>query len=172
LLALPLKSVIFFPFFFFLYCSPDLGAVPLEPRNELRQAYCRIFTQTPAQRVETIVHPDDVNALFRQMGARPEALDLTDMVVEDTYEQTSQKTQVKDRGILFSIFDLLRNAADLFSDDTRERAIHILMRMTLDTSLTSNNLVHSELQSTLSALLESVPAADTVEMVRTLPRSK
>ncbi|KAJ5141579.1 hypothetical protein N7526_002574 [Penicillium atrosanguineum] len=141
-------------------------SIPLEPRDELRQAYCRIFTQTPAQRVENLIHPDDIDGLFRQMGARPQALDLTDSVVEDTYEQISQKPQLKVRGVLFSTFDLLQDAADLFSIDTRERAIQILLRMTLDTSLTADNLIHSELQSALSALLERVPEADTEEMDR------
>ncbi|KAJ5670701.1 uncharacterized protein N7477_006064 [Penicillium maclennaniae] len=141
-------------------------SIPLEPRDELRTAYCRIFTQTPAQRVEDLVRPDNIDELFRQMGAKPQALDLTDCVVEDSFEQLSQTPQLKVRGVLLSTFHLLQDAADLFSNDTRERAIQLLLRITLDTSLTADNLIHSELQSALSALLERVPEADTEQTER------
>jgi hypothetical protein len=44
--------------------------------------------------------------------------------------------------------------------------------MTLDTSLTVDYLIRSDLQSALSALLERVPEADADDMVRALNKSK
>jgi hypothetical protein len=37
--------------------------------------------------VEKLIRPDDIDGLFRQIGAKPQVLDLTKNVVEDTYER-------------------------------------------------------------------------------------
>lgn len=73
------------------------------------------------------------------------------------------------------MLDLLRGAADLyyslrpqlkfcmlthvssFADDTRIHILHILFRLALDASLVRNSMVCSELERTITAVLESLP---------------
>lgn len=35
--------------------------------------------------MEQLIRLDDIDGLFRQMGAKPQALDLTENIVEDPY---------------------------------------------------------------------------------------
>ncbi|KAJ5595574.1 uncharacterized protein N7459_001782 [Penicillium hispanicum] len=148
-------------------------SVPLEPLEELRQAYRRVFMiqHTSAQRVESLVCPSDVDNLFRSLGAKSQALDLSEAIVEDTSEKLTQGPRLKDRAALLSVFDLLHGAAELFSNDTREHAVHILLRTTLDTSLTADSTICAELQGALSALLESVPYKNVQHMERRICRT-
>jgi len=37
--------------------------------------------------VKELIRPDGIDGLFRQIGAKPQALDLTARVVEDSYER-------------------------------------------------------------------------------------
>lgn len=52
-----------------------------------------------------------------------------------------------------------------FANDTREHAIQVLLRITLDASLTANDMIRSELQSCIGALLQSVTKSDAEETV-------
>ncbi|KAJ5657363.1 uncharacterized protein N7484_001012 [Penicillium longicatenatum] len=154
-------------FLMWLFC-----AMPLEPREELRQAYVRVLTITPKQpgaaRIRSLIRPDHIDQLFKSLGAKPQALNISEPIVEDSYDPSISEPASKDRAILLSIFDLLRDAAQLFANDTRERAIQVLLRITLDTSLTADYLVRSELQSCIGALLQSVTVADAEETERRL----
>ncbi|KAJ5557289.1 hypothetical protein N7494_001204 [Penicillium frequentans] len=142
-------------------------SVPLEPREELRQAYVRVLTVMPKQpdaaRMKSIIRPDHINQLFESLGAKPQALSISEPIVEDSYDPSYHEPASKDRAILLSIFHLLRDAAQLFANDTREHAIQILLRITLDTSLTANDMIRSEIQSCIGALLQSVPKPDAEE---------
>lgn len=40
--------------------------------------------------MENLIRPEDIDGLFRQMGAKPQALDLTDSVVEDSFERKTE----------------------------------------------------------------------------------
>lgn len=53
-----------------------------------------------------------------------------------------------------------------FADDTREQILMILFRLTLDVSLTKNNIVCSELEKTITAVLEEVPEESVDQIVR------
>ncbi|KAJ5166121.1 uncharacterized protein N7482_004902 [Penicillium canariense] len=134
-------------------------SVPLEPREELRKAYCRIFTQAPKAQVESLIHPDDIDCLFRQLGAKSQAMNLSELIVADSPERSSNVPHLKDRMMLISVLTLIGDtaAANLFSDKTQEHAVHILLRMALDTSLTADDVIRSELQGTLTSLLEFGP---------------
>ncbi|KAJ5101196.1 hypothetical protein N7456_007248 [Penicillium angulare] len=137
-------------------------AVPLEPQEELRQAYCRVITQFT--RVNPILRPSDIDDLFKQLGASPQALDFSKWIEEDN--KIHKESSLKVRGGLLSTFDLLRDVALLLDNDTTNHAIQTLLRMTLDNSLTSDDMIRSELQSCLSTLLESVPDDYIEEMER------
>ncbi|KAJ5608697.1 hypothetical protein N7528_009264 [Penicillium herquei] len=152
--------------------------VPHEPKVELRQAYCRLVTQCPAAQFRSMIRPNDIDDLLLCLGAKPHALDFSKPIDKDPHDRKSLKSFVfgiythilikesyrksafKDRAIMLSIFELLRDATQLFSEDSLEHAIQILLRMTLDSSLTADDMIRSELQSCLTALLEVVPGSD------------
>ncbi|KAJ5409093.1 hypothetical protein N7509_002976 [Penicillium cosmopolitanum] len=147
-------------------------SVPTEPREEIRKALCRIIVC-----IQSHIHPDDIDSLFRQLGAKPQALDLSSVVVEEPADQSPSGSQFKDRPILLSIFSLLQDASELssghdspyfrFSLDVRAHAIHILLRLSLDNSLTQDFTIRARLQSALTALLENVSEAEIDDMVCT-----
>lgn len=63
---------------------------------------------------------------------------------------------------------VIRTNANLcirLAEDTRERALNLLFRLTLDVSLTSNFLVCSELERTIVTMLESAPDDTADDMV-------
>ncbi|KAJ5945936.1 hypothetical protein N7454_002775 [Penicillium verhagenii] len=144
-------------------------SLPLEPREELRQAYVRILTATPKEpdtgRIKSLIRPSNIDEVFGLLGAKTESLDFSKAIVEDDrYDPSYEKSALKDRGALLSLFDLLREAAKLFAKDTREHAIQVLLRITLDTAITADYTIRSELESCIGALLQSVAESDIEEM--------
>ncbi|KAJ6105079.1 hypothetical protein N7486_003768 [Penicillium sp. IBT 16267x] len=141
--------------------------VPFEPREELRRAYVRVLTiaqkQPDAAQIKYLIRPDHIDQLFKSLGAKPQALSISEPIVEDSYDSSYNEPALKDRAIILSIFDLLRDAAQLFANDTREHAIHVLLRITLDTALTADYMIRSELQSCIGALMQSVTKSDAEE---------
>ncbi|KAJ5764625.1 hypothetical protein N7533_003306 [Penicillium manginii] len=142
-------------------------SVPTEPREEIRKAFCRIIVNTPPKCIQSHIHPDHIDSLFQQLGAKPQALDLSN-VVEESADQSPSDSHFKDRPILLSVFSLLQDASELFSLDVRAHAIHILLRISLDNSLTQDFTIHTKLQSALTALLEHVSEAEIDDMERQL----
>ncbi|KAE8327647.1 hypothetical protein BDV39DRAFT_204667 [Aspergillus sergii] len=135
-----------------------LNSVPSEPRDTLRNAYCRAFKNTTAERIQSLIRPDSIDALFQRMGASPKALTFSEVIVPDaTPKNSSLQAAPQHHAALLAILNLLRGAADLFSDETRERILSILFRLSLDISLTRDPMVCSELERTIIAVLESIP---------------
>ncbi|KAJ5895747.1 uncharacterized protein N7473_005146 [Penicillium subrubescens] len=136
-----------------------IRSIPHEPKEELRKAYCRIFTQTPQEQAGPLICRDEIDGLFRQLGAKPRALDLSEPIIPDPPESSLKAPHNRERSALVSVLNLIRDtaAAELFDDDTQEHAIQILLRMSIDTSLTTDCVVRSELQGTLTSLLEFGP---------------
>ncbi|KAJ5367931.1 uncharacterized protein N7496_007691 [Penicillium cataractarum] len=136
-----------------------IRSIPLEPREELRKAYCRIFTQTPKEQTGSLMRQDTIDGLFRQLGARPHALILCEPVIADPPEPSLHAPPTRERPALVSVLNLIRDtaAAELFDDDTQVHAIQILLRMSLDTALTTDCAIRAELQGTLTSLLEFGP---------------
>ncbi|KAA8643471.1 uncharacterized protein ATNIH1004_010240 [Aspergillus tanneri] len=153
------------------------NSIPLEPQEGLRYAYCRAFkvgvidlrasaspsALTPfqhsdAERVKLLIRPDTVDLIFQRLGATIEALAVAEPVVPGTVpKNNSSKDHPQHQAALLSVFDLLRGAANLFADDTREHILLLLFRLTLDISLTRNPMICSELERTITATLESIP---------------
>ncbi|QMW45000.1 hypothetical protein G4B11_008420 [Aspergillus flavus] len=127
-----------------------LNSVPSEPRDTLRNAYCRAF--------KSLVRPDSIDAIFQRMGASPKALTFSEVIVPDAIPKNSPlRAAPQHQAALLAILNLLRGAADLFSDETREHILSILFRLSLDISLTRDPMVCSELERTIIAVLESIP---------------
>ncbi|GKZ19250.1 hypothetical protein AbraIFM66951_011392 [Aspergillus brasiliensis] len=141
-------------------------AVPSETQDSIRQALCRAFKNASPERVKSLIKPADIDLVFRQLGATSQALAISDKVVPDAHiKKHNVKSNSLREGMLVSVLELLGGAADLFADDTRERALHLLFRLTLDVSLTSNFLVCSELERTIVTMLESAPEDTAVDLM-------
>ncbi|KAH1451723.1 hypothetical protein KXX13_003310 [Aspergillus fumigatus] len=133
-------------------------SVSCEPRESLRHAYCRLLKHTAAERIKSLFRPDDINRLFQRLGANPKALDISELVIPEPAPQNSQSQESPQRlACLLSVLELLRGVAELFADDTREHLLNILFRLALDISVRSNALICSELEKTITAVMESVP---------------
>ncbi|KAJ5612111.1 hypothetical protein N7510_005305 [Penicillium lagena] len=140
-------------------------SISSEPRIELRQAYGRMLEHTTAERVAELIGPDDMDDLFRRMGAKPHVFDFSQPVKADPPPLTTSKSTLKDRAVFLSVLKSLNNAASLFGDETREQAIHLLLRLTLDTSLTADALVCAELESAIDSMLRYTPEVTRKDLV-------
>ncbi|KAL4924741.1 uncharacterized protein BDV17DRAFT_295108 [Aspergillus undulatus] len=132
-------------------------AIPSEPRDSLRHAYGRALKRTPAARMKSLIRPEDIDTLFWQLSARPEALALSDVVVPDALPQHKARESLPQHHLaLISILDVFRDAADLFADDTRDRILSIICRLPFDASLTRNTTLCSAIDRTITAVLDAV----------------
>ncbi|KAJ0424274.1 hypothetical protein BJY00DRAFT_259106 [Aspergillus carlsbadensis] len=136
-------------------------SIPSEPRESLRHAYCGAIKRTTAERLKRLVQPEDIDTLFWHMSARPQALALSDPIMPDTHPQSDPpESQPQQHTALLSVLDIFREAADLFSSDTRDRILDILLRLPLDSSLIRHSIICNKLERTITAVLESVPDED------------
>ncbi|KAL2819993.1 hypothetical protein BJX63DRAFT_428317 [Aspergillus granulosus] len=131
-------------------------SIPSEPRESLRHAYCRAIKRTKAERIKSSIQPEDIDNLFWYLSARPQALILSDPIVPDTQPNDRLESQPQHHTALISVLDVFREAADLFSSDTRDRILDILLRLPLDCSLTRHSIICTELERTITAILEGV----------------
>ncbi|ODM14375.1 hypothetical protein SI65_10210 [Aspergillus cristatus] len=138
-------------------------SVPAEPRDELRQVYCRVFKHATAERVRSLIRPNDIDLLFQRLGATPKALALREPVSPDP--QSAPDTSFNNQKPLLSLLELLRGAADLFADDARERILVILFRLTIDISLMKDTIVCSEVERSITTVLEAIPEDGTDDTV-------
>ncbi|KAE8350930.1 hypothetical protein BDV28DRAFT_29350 [Aspergillus coremiiformis] len=135
-----------------------LNSVPSEPRDDLRNVYSRAFKNSTAERIQSLVRPDTIDAVFQRMGANPKALTFSEVIVPDALlKNSSMRGAPLHQAALLSVLNILRGAADLFSDDTRGHILNVLFRLSLDISLTSDPIICSELERTITATLESTP---------------
>ncbi|KAF7592100.1 hypothetical protein BBP40_000705 [Aspergillus hancockii] len=143
-----------------------LNSVPSEPRNSLRHVYCRAFKNVSAERIQSLIRPKDINALFQRMSANPKALVASEVIVPDAIPKNSSiRSAPQHKAALLSVLNLLHGAADLFSEDTRERILNLLFRLSLDISLISDPIICPELERTVTAVLESIPEGKADELV-------
>ncbi|PWY75908.1 hypothetical protein BO83DRAFT_249337 [Aspergillus eucalypticola CBS 122712] len=141
-------------------------AVPSETQDSIRQALCRAFKNANPERVKSLIKPADIDQSFQQLGATSQALATSEKIVPDAHiNKHNVKSNSLREGMLVSVLELLSGAADLLAEDTRERALNLLFRLTLDVSLTSNFLVCSELERTIVTMLESAPDDTADDMV-------
>ncbi|PWY83527.1 hypothetical protein BO70DRAFT_290805 [Aspergillus heteromorphus CBS 117.55] len=138
-------------------------SVPSESQDSIRQAYCRAVKNTPAERIKTLITPADIDQIFHRLGATPRALSISEEVIPDAEVTKSRvETGSPREGALLAVLDLLSGAADSFAENTRERVLNYLFRLTLDASLTSNARICSELEQAILSVLGNVHE-DTVD---------
>ncbi|KAJ5542689.1 hypothetical protein N7461_008692 [Penicillium sp. DV-2018c] len=154
-------------------------SVPYERRENLSNAYYRIlkvchyrhteFTLASTnpmhkninvERLRLLIRPAHIDDLFSRLGARTQALDSSQKTTPDSSQFITPASGLKDHATLISVLGLLRETAGLFAEDTQEKVILLLLRLTLDASLTSNFTLSSELQRTINAVLDPVNFAE------------
>ncbi|KAJ5824788.1 hypothetical protein N7447_007128 [Penicillium robsamsonii] len=129
-------------------------SIPYERREELSYAYYRIIKNMDVERLKLIIRPADIDDLFSRLGARSQALDPSKKIVPVLSQYITPDSALKDHITFVSVLRLLRETAGLFAEDTQERVVLLLLRLTLDVSLTANSMVSSELQWTINAVLD------------------
>ncbi|KAK2760296.1 hypothetical protein FQN54_002364 [Arachnomyces sp. PD_36] len=147
--------------------DPAIAAlkVPSEPRDHIRYAYCRSFDFAPRAWVSSNLRPSHIEALFLKLGARPIALNVSESL-ESTIPSLHD-SRPPDWGRLISVINLLGKLAKKFADDTREYALNILIRLTVDTTLMMDCGVCSEAENAIAELLNeaSQTGAESLQTV-------
>ncbi|KAJ5502743.1 hypothetical protein N7463_005617 [Penicillium fimorum] len=129
-------------------------SIPYERREELSNAYYRIIKNMDVERLKLIIRPADITDLFSRLGARSQALDPSKKIVPVLSQYITPDSALKDHVTFVSVLRLLRETAGLFAEDTQEQVVLLLLRLTLDVSLTADSMVSSELQWTINAVLD------------------
>ncbi|KAJ6020392.1 hypothetical protein N7540_005896 [Penicillium herquei] len=117
--------------------------VPHEPKAELRQAHCRVVTVGP-----------NIPQKFYML--------ITEIEKPKSNAQSCNSDLSLNQMTLTTFFSAWgRNPVHWISPNQLTKILMIiLLRMTLDTSLTADGMIRSELQNCLTALLEVVPGSD------------
>ncbi|OJJ43139.1 hypothetical protein ASPZODRAFT_74944 [Penicilliopsis zonata CBS 506.65] len=137
-----------------------------EQRDDLRHAYCRAF------KVTSLILPKHIDTLFETLGATSDSLDLSKPLIPASSETGSLgHKEFQTQSLLLSSLDLLRGTADRFARRTRVHILLILFRLAIDISITSNSIVCSELEGTITALLESGLKPDAENMARQISQA-
>ncbi|KAJ5742794.1 uncharacterized protein N7511_011195 [Penicillium nucicola] len=136
-------------------------SIPYERRNEISNAYYRIIKGVDVDRLKSLIRPADIDDLFMRLGAKPQSLDLSIAIKPIPLQEATPDSGLKDSFGLISILKLLREIADLLAQDTQERIVLLLLRLTLDLSLTADFVISSELQWTINAVLDPDNFTDT-----------
>ncbi|CRL29206.1 unnamed protein product [Penicillium camemberti] len=129
-------------------------SIPYERREELSSAYYRIIKNMDVERLKLLIRPADINDLFSRLGARSQALDPSKEVIPVPSQYITPDSALKDHVTFVSVLRLLRETAGLLAEDTQEQVVLMLLRLTLDVSLTADAMVSSELQWTINAVLD------------------
>ncbi|OQE84226.1 hypothetical protein PENNAL_c0027G01355 [Penicillium nalgiovense] len=129
-------------------------SIPYERRGELSNAYYRIIKNMNIERLKLLIRPADINDLFSRLGARSQALDTSEKIIPVPSQYIPPGSALKDHATFVSVLRLLRETTGLFAEDTQEQVVLLLLRLTLDVSLTADSMVSSELQWTINAVLD------------------
>ncbi|KAJ5932105.1 hypothetical protein N7516_006594 [Penicillium verrucosum] len=128
-------------------------SIPYERREELSNAYYRIIKNMDVERLKLLIRPADINDLFSRLGARSQALDPSKEIIPVPSQYITPDSALKDHVTFVSVLRLLRETAGLLAEDTQEQVVLMLLRLTLDISLTADAMVSSEIQWTINAVL-------------------
>ncbi|KMU91753.1 hypothetical protein CIHG_09626 [Coccidioides immitis H538.4] len=134
-------------------------ACTTEPRNEVRFAYCSAIKVAPAKRVSSLIHSTHIEQLFRNLGARQDALSIQDVVMPDFHALSRPKP--KDYKYLLSALDVIEGIASKLNNDARDYALKVALRLTLDETSMRDCFVSTATQRAITSLLgEGVLLAD------------
>ncbi|EER27111.1 hypothetical protein CPC735_024470 [Coccidioides posadasii C735 delta SOWgp] len=126
-------------------------ACTTEPRNEVRFAYCSAIKVAPAKRVSSLIHSTHIEQLFRNLGARQDALSIQDVVMPDFHALSRPKP--KDYKYLLSALDVIDGIASKLNNDARDYALKVALRLTLDETSMRDCFVSAATQRAITSLL-------------------
>ncbi|KAG8528731.1 uncharacterized protein KY384_006418 [Bacidia gigantensis] len=127
-----------------------IEAACTEPRDDLRQAYKGILSKVSPDMIQRIT-ANRIEALFTWIGASQEALQV-DSCIEARSGPESFCTKQQSLS-LESLVDIMHHLAPNLCLSAQIRAIIVLCRLLMDTSLASNRHFHGVLEPALTAIL-------------------
>ncbi|EED19375.1 hypothetical protein TSTA_026810 [Talaromyces stipitatus ATCC 10500] len=143
-------------------------SVSLEPRAELRYAYCRAIKSTKRERIESLIGPEDIDQIFFSLGGHSTAVNASEIIPEILFNQGETS---RNWGFLLSVLQMLRDIADCLRADTKEHTLYVLFRLTLDTTISYNDMVIASLEATMDYLLQSIPQENFGNLVQPIART-
>ncbi|KAH8695038.1 hypothetical protein BGW36DRAFT_298805 [Talaromyces proteolyticus] len=146
-----------------------LQSVPVEPRDDLRYAYCRSLKQVGRERVESLVQPEDIESVFQWLGGGPTAVNISKPILPE-YSQDHGYSN-RDWKYLLSVLELLRDITCDLNDETRRHTLCLLFRLALDTSLNTNSIISSTLETAIDGVLQSISLESFDHLMRPVAES-
>ncbi|CAI7617305.1 unnamed protein product [Penicillium bialowiezense] len=101
-----------------------------------------------------IIRPADVDEVFERLGARKHALDPSHKIAPMSHHDITTAPKFKNNGPFISVLKMFREITSSLAEDTREHIIFLLLRLAVDSSLTADPEVSSELQWAIDAALD------------------
>ncbi|KAJ5325909.1 hypothetical protein MYU51_001031 [Penicillium brevicompactum] len=129
-------------------------SIPYERRDEISNAYCRVIKSVDSQRLGLMIRRADVDEVFERLGARKSALDPSHKIAPMSHHEITNAPKLTNHVPFVSVLKMFREIISSLAEDTREHVILLLLRMAVDSSLTADPVVSSELQWTIDAVLD------------------
>ncbi|EEP79668.1 predicted protein [Uncinocarpus reesii 1704] len=104
-----------------------------------------------AYRISTSIHPAHVEQMFRDLGARPDALSVQDIIFPDF--RVFNRPKLRDYKYLLSALDVINGLANKLNNEARDVALKITLRLTLDEAAMRDCLVSRATQQAITSLL-------------------
>ncbi|MCJ1278875.1 hypothetical protein MMC21_006696 [Puttea exsequens] len=127
-----------------------------EIRDDLRLSYTT--TLSVARNLPSLLTPQRIDELFARLGAKPEALNVDDIVVPRI--AISEILDSAPRPNLLSILELFRSIAGDLQSGSRAHLLYLLCRLSLDTSVAINVRTARASADAFTVLTSSIPEDD------------
>ncbi|KAF1991641.1 hypothetical protein K402DRAFT_389036 [Aulographum hederae CBS 113979] len=145
-----------------------LDELSCEPREDLCSAYVRTL-EASSKQVHDFLTPSCLDEVLRRLGAKPESTNATSTLCGEF--GTSTRTKHALASSLSWILELFKNIASSLSGETRNWAIILFTRMSIDDSVRSSGDVFAKVQDVLVALITSISDDVFNETFRQVSRS-
>ncbi|QSS54689.1 hypothetical protein I7I53_02327 [Histoplasma capsulatum var. duboisii H88] len=128
-----------------------LQTVPTGQDGYMQSVNVAVLEQSSAGRISSLITPSHIDQLFRRLGARGAALDVSISLQPDHH--ISDKYWNRDTRNLLSVLELLRVLSEKFNDDTRQHALKITLRLAIDEAVMNDCLICVEVQNFITTNL-------------------
>ena len=125
----------------------------LEPREDLRLSYIKVFADTGSR--GDLLSTNIIDRLFRYIGACGEALNLEKPIVPSTAADRGAEDMLRER--VPSTLLLIKTLSKTLTPDSRAHAICLLCRLLLDSQVVHDCNVMTALDEALNSLIELAP---------------
>ncbi|KAG5293201.1 hypothetical protein I7I50_03525 [Histoplasma capsulatum G186AR] len=128
-----------------------LQTVPTGQDGYMQSVNVAVLEQSSAGRISSLITPSHIDQLFRRLGARQAALDVSLSLQPDHH--ISDEYWNRDTRNLLSVLELLRVLSEKFNDDTRQHALKITLRLAIDEAVMNDCLICVEVQNFITTNL-------------------